>query len=625
VRSKVASRGRISKDPYVSCIASFPGKYPGAYRELVRQTESASVACVWLPDARAGLGQHAPDREAEDGRCYCRRIYGERDFRQFGYVIRVTDKYTEVHRERAREQAQATSAVVVDDKMSEEEYAQRLQIAERNWEASGRVAAWGCKWFQLWQHNVELAVARSQSLVVYYYRGEKGKGKTKWEDLADPATELWNGAGLGGSQKVEVAYLDRMIAQYGPVWKYKELDVSSCWAAGRGTTRSRATGRYTTTDGRPSRASAASRASRNSTASTVAPMDSEEDGGARPAWSVPADGAQAPPSDNGEDEDEYSDVDSMYTDFSDAAEMLISPMKWPIFILAQILVVWPLWIYFKVNGGGFVAGLDSLYPAKTDLRINVDCQDLREEWWRWLSYQFTHAGVTHIGFNTFMLLFLGVPLEGFHGHLHFAFMFNFGVFGGACCFLVTDPHGPSLVGMSGGCYSLLGMHMADILMNFAEKEKPRRKLFILLAIAVVDLVNVTMSSDSGQAASPSHWAHLGGYVFGLLVGVVVGRNVVQKQNEKYIWLASLLLGIALVAFSLAWALSWPPRSLLEAVPWCWGRQVSNASAFGNNNFHCVRCASLDCISRWTSTSCDTCVMGVSISACESTGGWEVTG
>jgi hypothetical protein len=78
----------------------------------------------------------------------------------------------------------------------------------------GFIAEWGCEWFKDWRTNVELAVSRGQRLVVVYFSGDLGKGKVKWEDL--PAAGLlnkakgglWDGVGLGGSQKGEVAFLD---------------------------------------------------------------------------------------------------------------------------------------------------------------------------------------------------------------------------------------------------------------------------------------------------------------------------------------------------------------------------------------------------------------------------------
>eukprot|EP00913_Durusdinium_trenchii_P027510 g25800.t1 len=54
---------------------------------------------------------------------------------------------------------------------------------------------------------------------VVYFAGQKGKGKVEWEALA--TSDLWDGIGLGGSQKSEVAFLDRM-RQKDPAWDYEE-------------------------------------------------------------------------------------------------------------------------------------------------------------------------------------------------------------------------------------------------------------------------------------------------------------------------------------------------------------------------------------------------------------------
>ena len=44
---------------------------------------------------------------------------------------------------------------------------------------------------------------------------------------------------------------------------------------------------------------------------------------------------------------------------------------------------------------------------------------------------------------------------GMQGPIRMFLMFNIGVFGGACCFFVNNPF-DTVVGMSGGCYSLIG-------------------------------------------------------------------------------------------------------------------------------------------------------------------------
>merc|ERR1712232_1249705 len=68
-------------------------------------------------------------------------------------------------------------------------------------------APWGCKWFVEWVQNVQRAHRLGQTLEVYYFQGEVGLGKVSWEGLA--TTNNWDGVGLGGSQKCEVAFLEK--------------------------------------------------------------------------------------------------------------------------------------------------------------------------------------------------------------------------------------------------------------------------------------------------------------------------------------------------------------------------------------------------------------------------------
>lgn len=100
------------------------------------------------------------------------------------------------------------------------------------------------------------------------------------------------------------------------------------------------------------------------------------------------------------------------------------------------------------------------------LRLAGDsCEDLRAQVWRWWTYQFTHVGAVHVMMNAALNVVLGIPLELMHGSLRVALMFNIGVVGGAMCYSVNDAH-TVVVGCSGGCYALIGTHIADLLMNW---------------------------------------------------------------------------------------------------------------------------------------------------------------
>eukprot|EP00935_MAST-01C_sp_MAST-1C-sp1_P001276 g1276.t1 len=192
---RILFHGTVRGEVGVPCIASFPGKFELSWKEVVLlgRNESLSVACVFLPKHTPSFGQHQTDPEATEGRCYCHAIYGE-------------------------------------------------------------PKPWGCVWFEVWKRNCRHAHALGQVMKVYFFPGQVSQGKIRWEDCAAhsllrdkvmsewpkdsagwpktlsreeetaylqglPEEERHCMVGLGGSQKAEVAWLDKEGIPY------EELDV----------------------------------------------------------------------------------------------------------------------------------------------------------------------------------------------------------------------------------------------------------------------------------------------------------------------------------------------------------------------------------------------------------------
>mmetsp|Transcript_118891 Transcript_118891/g.380956 ORF Transcript_118891/g.380956 Transcript_118891/m.380956 type:complete len:227 (-) Transcript_118891:156-836(-) len=158
-----------------------------------------------------------------------------------------------------------------------------------------------------------------------------------------------------------------------------------------------------------------------------------------------------------------------------------------------------------------LAGLDSFWPGQTWMVIHTDCQDLRSELWRWWTYQFTHASLSHVLLNCLLTLIVGAPLEGFHGHLRIAAVFNVGVLAGATCQALASPHTVAMVGMSGGLYALIGMHVADLLINWRQTSYRYVKAVVVLFTSLADLLRVRLSTGE---TNTSEAAHFGGYLAG---------------------------------------------------------------------------------------------------------------
>mmetsp|Transcript_137866 Transcript_137866/g.384417 ORF Transcript_137866/g.384417 Transcript_137866/m.384417 type:complete len:339 (-) Transcript_137866:92-1108(-) len=76
----------------------------------------------------------------------------------------------------------------------------------------GEPKEWGCLWFEHWQRNVSDAVRLGLKLIVVFFQAEAGKGVVEWSELR--GSQLWDGVGLGGSQKGEVAWIRKQGIAY---------------------------------------------------------------------------------------------------------------------------------------------------------------------------------------------------------------------------------------------------------------------------------------------------------------------------------------------------------------------------------------------------------------------------
>jgi len=288
-----------------------------------------------------------------------------------------------------------------------------------------------------------------------------------------------------------------------------------------------------------------------------------------------------------------------------AVEQLLWQFK-PIFTISQLVLAFGAWALLPLfnpdsandaRSGG--AGLESLWPGDTAFLLQRDCTDLRYQCWRWLTYQFTHASFTHILGNSVMLFIVAIPLEGFHGHLRLALLLNVGVAVGAA-FDSFLQNSYQLVGMSAGVYALMGMHYADVIMNWGQMEYRYGKSALLLVLILIDSIAAMVSEFSGDGTNISHAAHFGGWLSGMLMGVLVGRNLKVHDFEHYFQAVAFVILLVIVIFSAVWLSGWPPRTIFQAEQdaWCWVRQVYNTSLFQSNNWQCVFCSTEACTKSW---------------------------
>lgn len=211
-----------------------------------------------------------------------------------------------------------------------------------------------------------------------------------------------------------------------------------------------------------------------------------------------------------------------------------------------------MYIYYVVDMNDSVR-IDGPVPIHSELIYNPY---KRREAWRFLTYMFVHIGIYHIIFNVLTQLVLGIPLEMVHSW-RIIFVYLMGVIAGSLAVSVTDPK-VYLAGASGGVYALIAAHVANLVVNWDEMEFAVFRLIFLLVLIGADVGVALYNYYSGiEKNKVSYVAHFGGFIAGLLMGIVVLRNFKKKTWERVVWWIALVGFIVLVVFCIIWNIAAP--------------------------------------------------------------------
>lgn len=197
--TRIAFPGRINLSAE-KCITSFPGKYADEWDravEVSKGKEFCSLACVFLTNEESGLGQHVKNPESPNDACYCKALYGNVPPACYVSEVDLTDPKNPVDQKQLADK-KADAKAMNQLLLIKYSHTTRLEWkhmkddamrkAHERWQQNQGRAPWGCSWFQKWKEQVDDAVAKGQSLHVFYFEGLKGKGKVPWEELGDEET-----------------------------------------------------------------------------------------------------------------------------------------------------------------------------------------------------------------------------------------------------------------------------------------------------------------------------------------------------------------------------------------------------------------------------------------------------
>lgn len=148
-------------------------------------------------------------------------------------------------------------------------------------------------------------------------------------------------------------------------------------------------------------------------------------------------------------------------------------------------------------------------------------------WYRLVTSVFLHGGVLHLAINLVVLGLLGRAVERNHGLVETASIFFISAIGGNIISCLMQP-GYILVGSSGGIFGLIGICVADIVLNWKILFLVFRNYdgsaagYVVRCLAIFWLgLDLVLNSAVGFTPFVDNFAHLGGLTYGFFISLTV--------------------------------------------------------------------------------------------------------
>ncbi|GMT17273.1 hypothetical protein PFISCL1PPCAC_8570, partial [Pristionchus fissidentatus] len=232
----------------------------------------------------------------------------------------------------------------------------------------------------------------------------------------------------------------------------------------------------------------------------------------------------------------------------------------PVFILLASIVQIAIFFYYYIDDPNrhdimtHCAGCFQKVNGRLEVGPLLFIPKLRAEVWRFWTYQFLHAGITHLAGNIIMQCVVGFPLEIVHKVWRIGPLYTMAVISGALLQYCLDPS-TSLVGCSGGVYALITAHLANVFLNWAEMPFRWVRLGIVGVYMSFDIGStVYRRIYVGECDQISHAAHIGGAITGFCFGIVILHNMVKHRWEQVVRIICIVgyivFFIAMVVFTI---------------------------------------------------------------------------
>lgn len=207
---------------------------------------------------------------------------------------------------------------------------------------------------------------------------------------------------------------------------------------------------------------------------------------------------------------------------------------WGTWAIAGVSII--LFIWMSLAGG--------TENTSTLLRFSANSSLLVEyygEWWRLSGALFLHSGIWHLLMNVVALLFIGITLEKYLGHIRYLALFAItGIMGS----LASQASG--LLCSIGASGSIFGFFGASVVTGWRYKKEIPSHVRIRLGGVIVALIIYNLIYGIIQPEI-DNMAHIAGLLGGILFAFIFKPDVISSKD----WTSSrpVVLLLALVAFS----------------------------------------------------------------------------
>ncbi len=205
-------------------------------------------------------------------------------------------------------------------------------------------------------------------------------------------------------------------------------------------------------------------------------------------------------------------------------------------VVTTALIVLNVLIYFGTASQGATTGVGGS-SLISSYALNGPAVEAGE-WYRLISAGFLHAGIIHVGFNMYILWFLGNLLEPRLGPVRFGALYAASLLAGSFGALLLTPLS-NTVGASGAIFGLMG---AVFVMDRARGLESGVGMLILLNLGI-----------SFVLPGISIGGHIGGLVGGAAAGWLIEQSLQRRVGNPLVVpvLICVVVGAAAVAASFA--------------------------------------------------------------------------